>query len=265
MSQIEISCIGSATIFTNTPDIFSGGNVDTVKFTFDNEWDNFETKTAVFYTDPKTTSVQLLDENNVATIPGEMLAKKGKLSIGVIGTNTNDEVKTSRILTYIVGKGAITNEMETTSCTPDIWLQLLTIVKHNQTVVDAMKLEVDESQMPNKANKDLSNVDVTSIQSKGVPRFSVGTYTGTGTYGKSNPNTLTFDFVPKVVIVTESNKYGNTINRIFWMSGMDRDGESNYFTLNDKTLSWYFKSSDPNGALYQCNIKDDEYFYFALG
>lgn len=167
MSQIEISCVGSTAVFTNTPNIFSGGNVDTVKFEFDNEWSNFTTKTAVFYTSPKETALQILDTDNVANIPPNMLAKKSKLSVGVIGTNTNGDVKTSKILTYVVGKGAITNDMETTAPTPDIWLQMLAIVEHNKEIVehnkeivDNMELIVDESQLTNKANKDLSNVSV---------------------------------------------------------------------------------------------------------
>ena len=55
MSQIEINCIGSDAIFTNTPNIFSGGNVDTVKFTFDDTWDSYTGKTVVFYNNPKET------------------------------------------------------------------------------------------------------------------------------------------------------------------------------------------------------------------
>ena len=32
----------------------------------------------------------------------------------------------------------------------------------------------------------------------GFARIETGSYVGTGTYGASNPNTLTFGFVPKV-------------------------------------------------------------------
>lgn len=180
MSQIKISCVGSTAVFTNTPDIYSGGNVDEVKFEFDKEWVDFTIKTAVFYTNPKETDVKILDTNDVAKIPPKMLAKNGKLSIGVIGTNTNGDIKTSKILTYIVGKGAVTDDMETTAPTTDIWLQLLSIVKHNKDVVDAMELIVDESQMPNKANKDLSNVSVDDLANKGMVRIITGTYTGDG-------------------------------------------------------------------------------------
>ena len=126
MAQIEINCIGQTAMFTNTPEIFSGDvNIDTVKFTFDEVWDNYDIKTAVFYNDPKDAYPVLLDENNVAVIPEAVMADKCKLSIGVFGTNANDDVKTSKILTYHIGKGAINTDLE--SKTPaDFWAKLLT-------------------------------------------------------------------------------------------------------------------------------------------
>ena len=125
MAQIEINCIGQTAIYTNTPEIFSGDvNIDTVKFTFDEVWDGYTEKTAVFYNNPKDTYPVMLDENDVAVIPEAVIADKCKLSIGVFGTNANGDVKTSKILTYNIGKGAISNDLEAT--TPaDFWAQLL--------------------------------------------------------------------------------------------------------------------------------------------
>lgn len=126
MAQIEINCIGQTAIYTNTPEIFSGDvNIDTVKFTFDEAWNGYIEKTAVFYNNPKDTYPVMLDENNVAVIPEAVMADKCKLSIGVFGTNANGDVKTSKILTYNIGKGAISNDLEST--TPaDFWANLLT-------------------------------------------------------------------------------------------------------------------------------------------
>ena len=126
MSQIEISCIGQTAIFTNTPEIFSGDvGVDTVKFTFDELWDSYRMKTAVFYNNSKETYTVILDENNVAVIPEEVMADKCKLNIGVFGTNANGDVKTSKIVTYHIGKGAISNDLESPTTTPDLWVQIL--------------------------------------------------------------------------------------------------------------------------------------------
>ena len=142
MSQIEITCIDQTSIFTNTPEIFSGDvNVDTVKFKFDDSWDDYVTKTAVFYNNPKEVYTQILNESYVAVIPKEVMTKKCKLSIGVFGTNVNGDVKTSKILTYNIGKGAISDDLGTNPPTLDVWVQLLT----RQTVFeDKMQSEFDE-------------------------------------------------------------------------------------------------------------------------
>lgn len=142
MSQIEITCIDQTSIFTNTPEIFSGDvNVDTVKFKFDDSWDDYVTKTAVFYNNPKEVYTQILNESYVAVIPKEVMTNKCKLSIGVFGTNVNGDVKTSKILTYNIGKGAISDDLGTNPPTLDIWVQLLT----RQTIFeDKMQSEFDE-------------------------------------------------------------------------------------------------------------------------
>ena len=125
MSQIEIRCVDQTAMFTNLPEIFSGDvNIDTVKFTFDDSWNGYTTKTAVFYNNPKDVYPQILDSNNIAVIPSQVMTKQCKLSIGVFGTKANGDVKTSKILTYNVGKGAISSELQST-VTPDFWTQLL--------------------------------------------------------------------------------------------------------------------------------------------
>ena len=126
MSQIEIKCVDQTAMFTNLPEIFSGDvNIDTVKFTFDDSWNGYTTKTAVFYNNPKDVYPQILDSNNIAVIPSQVMTKECKLSIGVFGTNANGDVKTSKILTYNVGKGALNSDLESTPTTPDFWTQLL--------------------------------------------------------------------------------------------------------------------------------------------
>ena len=152
MSQIEITCIDQTAIFTDTPEIFSGDvNVDSVKFTFDNSWNDYTSKTAVFYNDPKKVYPQILNENNIASIPKEVIANKCKLSIGVVGTNANGDIKTSKILTYNIGKGAISDDLESSTATPDIWLQILTQIEYLRTFVDERQ-ELMEAQITQKQN-----------------------------------------------------------------------------------------------------------------
>lgn len=144
MSRIEISIFDQNAVFTNLPDIFSGDvNVDTVKFVFDNSWNDFSTKTAVFYNEPKNTYMQILDENGIATIPYEVMLNKTRISIGVFGTNTNGDVKTSQILTFGVGRGAIAEDMTTNPATPDVWLQILTSYDEIKTDFEDLSSSVD--------------------------------------------------------------------------------------------------------------------------
>lgn len=93
-----------------------------------------------------------------------------------------------------------------------------------------------------------------------MPRIETGSYTGTGTYGASNPNSLTFEFAPKLLIVSYNNM------ALLWTGG--DQGTSLYgntnnlrFSTSGTTVSWYSTSS----ASYQNNANGVIYPYVALG
>lgn len=97
-------------------------------------------------------------------------------------------------------------------------------------------------------------------------KFEAGTYVGTGTYGSSNPNTLTFGFEPKLVIIGPYNFR----RRFAWVYGatkvgtsLDGDGAGYgcIVSLNDKTLSYY------SGDSYTAQLNDggEIYHYIAIG
>lgn len=106
-------------------------------------------------------------------------------------------------------------------------------------------------------------------------RVQVVSYVGTGTYGESNPNSLTFDFVPKMVIVALSKDKSNNpnvrpepndgwSNMFLWIHGMAMTGMSQstiYFTNDGKKLSWYAS----NYADSQCNESGSVYTAVAIG
>ena len=108
-------------------------------------------------------------------------------------------------------------------------------------------------------------------QVMGFPcQIYTGSYVGTGTYGQSNPNTLTFPFEPKIVFIQNSDGATGTINRIaFLISGNDFGIESvvagdSYssprIVWEDKTVSWTSQS-----ALFQLNESGRTYYYVAIG
>ena len=95
-------------------------------------------------------------------------------------------------------------------------------------------------------------------------RVQVVSYVGTGTYGSSNPNSLTFDFVPKMVIIRQEN---DAYAKFDWIIGttsveVHLDGSYNCFVAIDgNKLSFY----SLNASLYQMNESGEKYYAVAIG
>ena len=96
-------------------------------------------------------------------------------------------------------------------------------------------------------------------------RISTGSYVGTGKYGESNPNSLTFEFEPKMAII------GQQIHWTIWIKGMTgtnvtlTPNDDGYYSQHDptvsgNTLTWYNSS-----ASYQLNSSGATYYYIAIG
>lgn len=106
-----------------------------------------------------------------------------------------------------------------------------------------------------------------------APEITTGSYTGTGKYGSSNPNCLTFDFEPKAVLVIKSEPTNTTgTYSIMWVynspymgpgghTHTTSDYEANTASLSGTTLSWY-NSESPDS---QANLSGKTYCYFAIG
>ena len=101
-------------------------------------------------------------------------------------------------------------------------------------------------------------------------RIATGSYTGTGTYGANNPNSLTFAFEPKLVIVfqdTTSSSNNGFFGRIIMINGAGNasfGAGSNYYLTTmfyDTSVKWY----SANAALLQLNYSSGRYVYVAIG
>lgn len=97
-------------------------------------------------------------------------------------------------------------------------------------------------------------------------KIATGSYTGTGTYGASNPNTLTFDFEPKLVMIRDTT--GHKLMIFFGNILTTTDSSTNGFgydvtgiTISGSQLSWYSKES----AGCQANGNNSVYYYIAIG
>ena len=83
-------------------------------------------------------------------------------------------------------------------------------------------------------------INSANINANTKARIATGSYTGTNTYGASNPCSLTFDFVPKLVMLVSSRNYGFFISPSsecysqYWTSIM-----WHACTWSGHTVSWY--------------------------
>lgn len=122
-----------------------------------------------------------------------------------------------------------------------------------------------------------------NLSDLGVARIATGSYTGTGTYGSDNPNSLTLPFKPKLLMIAPA-AYGidfedtNTSTFFYesaiWFAGTTklayRDSITHYdiayctFSASGNTISWY--SNTANGlARTQLNTAGTKYAYIAIG
>ena len=110
--------------------------------------------------------------------------------------------------------------------------------------------------------------------SKVGPRIETGSYVGTGTSGKSNPCSLTFDFTPKIVLMHRTGTYAYSeythcmvfvwdITNAFYI-GNNADNR-NRVTYSGNTISWYNDAGSFGSAGKQLNEIGVTYWYTAIG
>lgn len=132
--------------------------------------------------------------------------------------------------------------------------------------------------------------DIGDLQSEQV-RIATGSYVGTGTYGASNPCSLTFPFSPKVVFLSndiawaEDKRPGATSTifagglpsiilmdivpveyNTYWRTVIINNTDSRYYSyvkkdLAGRSISWY-NEDDPDG---QQNYVNMTYHWMAIG
>lgn len=111
-------------------------------------------------------------------------------------------------------------------------------------------------------------------QIKDGVKIATGSYKGTGTYGKSNPNSLTFAFEPKLVVVGTliPGKYasGEWRSGFLWAYGQTytetcvNENSIVTFSQSGKTLNWWVSGNTHNAGNQQ-NSSGQTYNYVAIG
>ena len=118
----------------------------------------------------------------------------------------------------------------------------------------------------------------------GRVRIAHGTYMGTGVYGESNKNSLTFPFAPELLILYRAGYIGvvsgtrgsnegfyailpkqtTTFVTIVYDGESYRD-DSNSISFSDKTVTWYVYQTYSGKAAGQFNASGITYGYIAIG
>lgn len=103
-----------------------------------------------------------------------------------------------------------------------------------------------------------------------APAIATGSYTGTGTSGSGNENSLTFDFVPKALFINVENASDSSVpNMASLFSGQTKaliipagSGNGSDLTVrwSGNTVSWYASQ-----AKYQFNNSGVVHRYMAIG
>lgn len=101
-------------------------------------------------------------------------------------------------------------------------------------------------------------------------KIAAGTYTGTGTYGSANPNTLNFNFVPKIILVHDYDQSYISHTAFLFNPSTRAEGFPNsatsevyqwHVSWSGNSVSWYQITK----ASYQYNESGNVYYYVALG
>lgn len=141
--------------------------------------------------------------------------------------------------------------------------------------IAAIKLELGSTQtLAHQENgswvlNEIPNFDIQYARSSELPsvpaRYESGSYVGTGTSGTSNPSSLTFGFVPKLVTIRRATYEQYCLfNAIKGCSSIRVDvsnssGIAN-LTWSGNTLQWYASNSSN-----QQNVSGATYYYTAIG
>lgn len=107
-------------------------------------------------------------------------------------------------------------------------------------------------------------------------KIAIGSYVGTGTYSSANPNTLNFDFEPKVLIVVADGANSSYPGFVIVRGQSYSNGIGSYsnsavgYDLRTawagNSVSWYTNNTFDHGRAYaQLNAEGVTYRYIALG
>ena len=257
----------------------ASGDVNSVALhvDFDAVWDIFTSKSACFHTAKDATTHEVLLINGECIVPASVLAEEGTLFIGIRGITADGEmVKTSTFVKYKVVEGAAAGR-KTIYPELDMYQQYLAAMSESikpiveQHIEDYVEATVETIQKQGEQIDELTNNSV---------KIDSGTYKGTG-QDNSTPNSLTFNFTPKFVLISKQQTHVGTIGSHSSHHMMAFYGETHavsyrydhsyanvmgliFLNWNGNTLEWYAADHDRE-VENQLNNSGSTYYYIAIG
>lgn len=113
--------------------------------------------------------------------------------------------------------------------------------------------------------------DISSLATAmGAARIQTGSYKGTGKVGSSNKNSLTFNFVPKLVMINPNGGNPGSTTMFIWIYGNSRyttnsahdSGAKTYASLSGTTLTWYCDTTATNTSAHSTQYNNSSYTYY---
>lgn len=290
MTTITLMTNDQALSVVTKPLVASGDyNLVKVKVEFDSTWERYEVRSAVFRT-MKGAEAEVLLTDDECTVPHEVLAEPGTLFIAMRGvTLSGDIIKTTEEVKYKVVQGA-KDIASTTAPSHDMYAQYMAAIAAGLAPhITAMNEEVEEAKALVDAKVDGRLAELDALAGSYI-RMKTGSYIGAGACGADNPNTLTFDFEPKMVIVykdsytpgyspqDEVGEYSKNKQEFFYgahsfgVRDNSSHGATTAYTMSGNTLTWYTKYNNATesnmigyGYAFQMNSAGVTYYYIAIG
>lgn len=141
-TTIKVTCLDQRLVISSGPVIASGGlNENRIVFDFCPLWREF-VKTAVFYRNEDQVYYAVLESDDTCLIPWEVTSSEGDMYFGVFGVKEG-VTRTSETLRYKITAGAITEDIEPSDPTPDIYEQILATCRETIEAVNLHTLDED--------------------------------------------------------------------------------------------------------------------------
>ena len=145
MTELKLHTYGEKLIVSEKVTIASGDiNSAAIAVEFDECWDNYPARTAIFKNDKVTGNIEVLMVDNKCTIPAEVIQKNGTLKISIRAVSLDGTaLKTSTKIRYTIAEGASPG---TTTLTPtmDLYQQYLAAMHEKaEPLFDAYKKQMD--------------------------------------------------------------------------------------------------------------------------